>query len=132
MTAPPPRSKQPPAPACVPWEEGGFRETLLRRFPESERQTLRDLGKMLEEYAGELGRYSANSDRSAVRELLLAVAADLRHSRGWLEVLARQREESTLAAAERPLCQAAAQEVAEIDRIAGLFEAAVDESRGQP
>lgn len=120
--------KQLTTPAGAPWEEGGFRETLLRRFPESERQTLRDLGKMLEEYAGELGRYSAGSGQTAVRELLLAVAADLRHSRGWLEVLARQGEESTLTPEDLRVCEVAADHTEVLADVARHLAAAA----GQP
>jgi hypothetical protein len=108
------------------WDEtAGFRETLLRHFPQAEDgAALRHLAAMLHEYALQFASYWPRPAGSVTRAEARAVAGDLRHAQGYLAALGRDREASALNEEDSALSALAEQKAAELGRIAEELERA--------
>ncbi len=119
---PSPRSLTPPG-----WEESaGFRETFLYHYEDArDHQALRHLSQMLHEAVLELARPAPAGGESAIREELRAVAADLRHTQGFLAAVARSKEESELEPPDGELAALAARQAEIVAGVAAALEQAL-------
>jgi hypothetical protein len=88
-----------------PWNEfDSFRETTLQNFDDpAAREALRQVGRLLYDIAVETTRDPG--DESANRAELRAIAADLRYTAGYCDMVAHSAEWCSLDAADEALAR---------------------------
>lgn len=105
-----------------PWDEAdSFRETLLSCIDDPEdRQALRRVGRLLYHLAVEATHWP--SPESLTRIDLGAAATDLRHLEGFLAMVGRTAEESSLSVTDEALARFAGKLAARVGALAESIE----------
>ena len=105
-----------------PWNEAdSFRETTLQHFDPEDRDALRHVGRLLYDLALEVTRENG-SEPSMTRAELAAVAADLRYTSGYLAMVGREAEESTLQPDDDALSHFAGKLAGQVGSLAAAIE----------
>jgi hypothetical protein len=110
-------------PHSIPaWNESdSFRETTLHLFSDpKDREALRHVGGILYDLALEADRGLAGE--SSIREEMRAVAADLRYVEGYLVMIGRLSEESSLSPTDDALARFAGKLAGQVGAVAAAIE----------